>query len=332
MNECSIHRKVDQTIPSYPSLFENTVIRVSDSIPGMRIRRKCFGPFRNVLFYTFDRMFHLNISISLITFVLLALFAESTEAQNFYNTGTYQGSGKFHVRNLATGLPDTVTGIFDYFGGNQTIDARIYQNLEFHGASSIKQTNGIGLAVLQNATVAADVTLQVQASDVMTLDKLNGRLTESGVIIGRITKTVDLTTPSDSSDFGGIGLSIRSAGPALGTTKITRTSGSSPSGKNSIHRWFNISPTNVGSESGSLYFNYATDELSGQNANTIDLWRSPDGGVTWRRQRTTRNANTLLRAGKYLNGWWTAADTNNFIGRSNYEFDPDSILPPVLIH
>jgi hypothetical protein len=272
-------------------------------------------------------MLRKNIYSGLIAFTILALFAQGAEAQSFHNTGTYRGSGAFHVRNQATGLPDTVTGTFDYFGANQAIDARVYQNLEFHGASSVKQTAGTGLTVMQNATVAADVTLQVQVADIMTLDQFGGRLTESGAIIGRVTKTVNLAAPADSSDFGGIGLAIRSSASPLGTTKVVRTSGSSPGGISSIMRWYNVSPSNSDTNSGIVYFRYATDELSGQNPATLDLWRSPDGGVTWRRQHTSRNGSTLSRTGRYVKGLWTASDANNPVGRSNYEFDPDSIAP-----
>lgn len=272
-------------------------------------------------------MLHKHTYSGLFALTMFVLFAQSAEAQNFRNTGTYRGSGTFHVRNQAIGLPDSVTGTFDYFGANQTIDAKVYQNLEFHGIGSVKQTAGTGLAVMQNATVAADVTLQVQPGDIMTLDQSNGRLTESGVIVGRVTKTVNLAAPADSSDFGGIGLAIRTFVSSMGSTKITRTSGSSPGSISSIRRWYDINPTNPDTNGGTVYFRYATDELAGQNPAALDLWRSPDGGVTWRRQHTSRNGSMLARTGRYVKGQWTASDASNLIGRSSYEFDPDSLAP-----
>jgi hypothetical protein len=326
MTKSNIHSKIDRMIPSYPSLLIGNGKMTPVSAQGIRIRRKSSRSFRDGL-SILDKMLRLNTYPGLTAIIALALLAGSAHAQNFHNTGTYRGSGTFHVRNLATGLPDTVSGTFDYFGANQTVDARVYQNLELNGASSVKQTAGTGLTVMQNATVAADVTLQVQAGDIMTLDQSNGRLTESGAVVGKVTKTVNLAAPVDSSDFGGIGLAIRSFVSPFGTTKITRTSGSSPGGIASIRRWYDINPANPDTNGSVIYFRYSTDELAGQNQATLDLWRSPDGGVTWRRQHTVRNANTLMRTARFAKGLWTASDASNLIGRSNYEFDPDSIAP-----
>ena len=52
----------------------------------------------------------------LILFDLCAFFRTNVQSQNFLNSGTYKGSGLFQVRGSASGLPDTVTGTFEYFG------------------------------------------------------------------------------------------------------------------------------------------------------------------------------------------------------------------------
>ena len=82
-------------------------------------------------------------------------------------------------------------------------------------------------------------------------------------------------------------------------------------------------PTDTIGLSGSLYFRYTKDELAGQDSTQLDIWRSPDSGITWRRQHTTRSNGALSRVGKFLKGSWTAADPNHLLGLMNYEFDPD---------
>ena len=263
----------------------------------------------------------------LILFTLFALFLTNVQAQNFLNSGTYRGSGLFQVKGAATGLPDTVTGTFEYFGGNQQVEAKNYENLLLAG-NGIKNSTANNLYIIQSVGVADGVRFQIDSS--MILGRTSGRITqENGLIIGRITKTVEFNAPIYTSDFGGIGLSILSSGSLLGKTDVVRISGSgvtSVNGNKSIDRWYDVSPTDTIDLSGSLYLNYAKDELAGQDSTKLDIWRSPDSGVTWRRQRTTHSSGTLARAGKFLKGLWTAADPNHLLGLTNYEFDPDVIL------
>jgi hypothetical protein len=184
----------------------------------------------------------------LAIFAMILSLAADVQAQNFINTGVYKGPGLFRVRNQATGLPDTVTGTFEYFGGgNQQVENKNFENLLLTGNGSTKQTTG-NVGILRTVAVADGVRFEVNPS--MALETLNGRITqENGIIIGRVTKTVDLNIPSDSSDFGGIGFTIRSQGAALGTTNIIRISGPSAvvssHGGTSIQRLFDVQPANT---------------------------------------------------------------------------------------
>ena len=263
----------------------------------------------------------------LILFAICALFSTNAQTQNFLNTGSYKGSGLFQVRGAASGLPDTVSGTFEYFGSDQRVEAKNYENLLITG-NGIKNSIANNVNILHSLNIAGGVKFQIDSS--MILGKLNGRITrENGVVIGRITKTVDFTGLSDTSDFGGIGLSIRSGGSLLGKTDVIRTSGSSITSSNankSIKRWYDVIPTDTLDLSGSLYLRYTKDELSGQDSTQLDIWRSPNGGMTWRRQHTTRSSGTLGRNGKFLKGLWTAADPEHVLGLKNYEFDPDMMF------
>jgi hypothetical protein len=264
--------------------------------------------------------------------VMLLFLTDSAQAQDFLNgkNGTYKGPGLFQVKGRATGLPDTVTGTFEFFGADQTVPATNYFNLLLTGAGSTKSSQGGNFGILQTLNVAQNVSFQIDSGTTMTLDRLTGRLTESGSVLGRLQKTVDLVNGVNSSDFGGIGLSISWNGTNPGRTTVTRTSGFAVSvnGKTSIQRFFDIKATTDSLLNANLTFTFHSNELHGQNPSTLDLWRSPDGGSSWRRQRVSRLDSTITRTNIPSfgsNGRWTAADANNLLGIAKYEWEADSM-------
>ena len=93
--------------------------------------------------------------------------------------------------------------------------------------------------------------------------------------------------------------------------------------------FFDINATTDSLLNANLSFTFNTSESSKvQNPNTLDLWRSPDNGASWRRQRVSHNGNTLTRTNIPSfgsNGRWTAADTNNLLGIAQYEWEADSL-------
>jgi hypothetical protein len=263
----------------------------------------------------------------------LVFLTYNAQSQDFVNgkKGTYKGAGLFQVKGQATGLPDTVTGTFEYFGTDtQQVVAKNYENLLLTGNGGVKKTTTDDVNILRSVAITNGVKLDVTST--MILEKIAGRITnESGYIVGKVKKTVDLgSTSANSSDFGGIGATISWNGTNPGLTTITRTSGTAVSvnGKSSIRRFLDINATTDTSLSANLSFSYNANELQGQNSSSLDLWRSPDGGASWRRQRVSQNGNTLLRsniASFGSNGRWTAADTNNLLGIAKYEWEADSL-------
>ena len=353
MKECNITYWFTKRDPSYPSSLEEKAMNMLNSLQETRISWYHVWPNRIARWCSFARMEYkikgdpmvarlkdilllcptrqrVWARAGFLVLILLASLIGNAEAQDFYNAGTYKNSGKFRVRGQATGLPDTVGGTFEYFGADtQQVIAKNFDHLLLTGNGSTKQTLA-NVNILNSVAVADGVRFKVVSSTTMTLEKIAGRITqEDGLISGRVTKSVDFNTPSDSSDFGGIGLSVRSHGSTLGTTGIVRLSDyikTSSNGKKYIKRLYQINPADTNGLNGTMYFRYAKDELAGQDSLSLDIWRSPDAGATWRRQHTVRNSShTLVRTGKYLQGMWTAADVNNLLGRANYEFDPDSM-------
>ena len=265
---------------------------------------------------------------SALCVLLLGLGARQAEAQNFVNSGQLHNAGTFRVKNGVAGLPDTVGGTFEYFGANQQVQGTNYTTLHLTGTpGSTKATIGGDFSILMNVTITPAITLQVKPGAVMTLDKAMARLTENGILLGHVRKNQDLLNPADSSDFGGIGLSIRATGNAPGTTTVVRASGTSvtANGHTSIGRVVDITP--AAAVRSDIYFAYASTEKTGQDSSALDLWRSLDGGTSWRREHTQRmpSAGMLRSAGNFLGGMWTASDTLHPLGRMNYESDPDSM-------
>jgi hypothetical protein len=267
-----------------------------------------------------------KLCIPLVLLVLLGMGIDILHAQSsFVNSGTFKNTGTFRIKHAVAGLPDTVGGTFEYFGGNQTVQSTNYTNLALNGASSTKTTSGTNFSIIQTVSVASDVTMNV-SSGTMTLAPAMGRLTENGAVLGKVSKMVDFSATSDSSDIGGIGVFISYNGTPLGSTTVQRVSGTAVN-TNAIQRSFTITPSVSTSFAGTLKFKYANDELAGQNQNALELWRSVDGGATWRRQRTDRNTSAmqLANTGSSIGGIWTAADTLHMLGRKNYEGNPDSV-------
>jgi hypothetical protein len=118
----------------------------------------------------------------LILFALCALFSTKAQAQSFLNTGTYKGPGLFQVRGAASGLPDTVSGTFEYFGENQRVEAKNYENLLLTG-NGTKSSIANNLYIIHSVEVAGGVKFQIDS--LMTLGTLNGRITkENGIVTG----------------------------------------------------------------------------------------------------------------------------------------------------
>ncbi len=220
---------------------------------GMMVTKKLYTRWRG----SPGRKFRIGVPVILL--MLLCIGTDVLHAQgSFVNAGTLNNIGTFRVKYAATGLPDTIGGTFEYFGGNQTVPAKTYTYLTLSGDST--KTSSGNYAILQTVSVAQDVTMNV-SSGTMTLSPSTGRLTENGAVLGNISKTVNFTKSSDTSDVGGIGLSILYSGTPLGSTTVQRTSSTS-SGMNAIGRSFTITPAVSTGFNGTLQFKYANDEVT----------------------------------------------------------------------
>ena len=250
-----------------------------------------------------------------LAFSLALLFCMNlASGQDFRNTGGIANTGVLQVKNLKTGLPSVVNGTFEVIGRNQTIPPVQFSNLILNGQSRHSTAAG-NLAITGTLTIAGNDTLSVDQSSVVGL---MGTLADNGLLIGKIRKTDTLGSPPYQSHFGNLGLRLAGSGVSPGITTVTRGSQlvSTGNGQFSIARYYDVEPQNSRSTA-QLTFSYAAPDLMGQNASQLELWRSLDGGVTWRRQKTHNDAPNLALStlqSHALNGRWTASDPAHPLG------------------
>ncbi len=138
--------------------------------------------------------------------------------------------------------------------------------------------------------------------------------TPGNTIVGRVAATRNVLQSIDNP-FGGIGLEIKADGAAAGSTTVVRTTGTAfTSGfASSITRSFEITPAANGGLDARLRYYYDLNELNGQQASTLQLWRSEDDGATWALAGGT--VDTTLRrievTGLDSLSTWTASDADN---------------------
>ncbi len=285
--------------------------------PGTIIRRPLCALREGPKWRSRIRMLGLR---TVLSFAVSVALGYNAWAQNLTNTGSVINTGTIRVKNQASGLPSVVNGVFEYFGANQTIPAHQYQSLLLTG-SGTKTTSGGNVIVGDTLTIAPSVTMATGGGLKVTL---LGALNEQGYFSGTINKTVDLSGPTTSSSFGNVGASISWTGNAPGTTIVERTSGTAAAGNGnqSILRYYDIAPTFGSNLNGTFTFRYSANELNGKDPNALELWRSPDGGVTWRRQGGTvlPGLNTIVKTGIVGFSRWTATDTLTLLGPAAYEW------------
>ncbi|HEY6953055.1 MAG TPA: dockerin type I domain-containing protein, partial [Bacteroidota bacterium] len=265
---------------------------------------------------------HVRLWLAVATMVTLS---DGLNGQNLINHGKITNTGTLRVKNQAVGITDSLNGVFELFGVNQAVPATQFANLSLTGSGNYSA--GGNVAVNNVLTIVPAVSLQVAPGFSITLGSSTGQLIENGYLSGTVRKSVDLNGPSPDTAFGGIGVSISWNGVNPGVTSATRTTGSTITvgSKQSIQRYFDVLPTIASNLNGTLRFTYANSELAGADPSTLELWRSPDNGATWRRERVNRTGNTLTKNGIRSFGRWTAADANNLLGLAQYEWEADTM-------
>ena len=256
-----------------------------------------------------------------VLLVLMLISTVSTVRANgdLKNTGTINNSGQMRLHDQALGLPAVNGGVYEFFGASQTIPGRQYVDLKLTGTGT-KTADADG-TVTGTLTVAAGVTYDTGPFTT----HLSGSLTESGYMTGKMEKSLTLSGGFGTSAFGNIGTTITWSGTAPGATTVVRTSGTAltavATGNSSIKRYYDITPaTNTGLDA-TLVFKYADVELNGQTPATMSLWKSTDGGATWRNQGGLVDAvqRTITKSAISSFSRWTASDAAHPLGAMSVE-------------
>ena len=214
-------------------------------------------------------------------------------------------------------------------------------NVDYTGSVGVPTGNELPTdpSVLSNLTIdnPGGVTLSANATVNGALVLTNGTLTTNAytitlgptatltegagkTVLGNITTTRNVIATSGPEAFGNIGADITLQGTALGNTTVFRKTGtaSSGSGHNSIKRYFDITPeTNTGLNA-DMVFHYDDTELNSENASTLELYKSGDGGTTWNNHDGTVNTSARTISATGINDFsrWTAADASNPLGNT----------------
>jgi hypothetical protein len=257
-------------------------------------------------------------------YVLLVLMLISTVSMvrasgDLKNTGTINNTGQMRLHDQAQGLPAVNGGVYEFFGDNQSVPGRTYVDLKLSGTGT-KTADADG-TVSGTLTVASGVTYDTGPFTT----HLSGTLTEAGYVTGKLDKSQTLSGGFGSSNFGNMGTTISWSGVAPGVTTVVRTSGTAQTaaatGKSSIKRYYDITPATNAGLNATLIFKYADVELGGQTAATMSLWKSTDGGATWRNQGGTVDVvqRTITKPGIGSFSRWTASDAAHPLGLMSVE-------------
>jgi hypothetical protein len=230
--------------------------------------------------------------------------------------GTLTGGTTSNIVISETGTainlpPVTLNNLFI----NRTAGTTFSGDVTINGSASI--TNGVLNTNLHSLILTTTGTLSE---------------TEGQPVQGTITATRNITATTGTESFGNIGSEILLNGTAPGVTTVTRTTGTTVTGNghNSIKRYFDISPTVNSDLNAGLVFHYDLTELNGQDAGTLEIYKSSNNGTTWNNFGGV--ANTTLKT-ITLNGInnfsrWTASDTANILGSTpvplTISIDPSS--------
>lgn len=219
---------------------------------------------------------------------------------NLTNTGTISLSPEANYTFNCTVAQ--ITGAFL----PTTVNNLIIDNSVNVTASNSVTVNGT-LSVLNGNFILGGRTITLGSS---------GILSESAgkTVIGKVVTTRNVLQGVNNT-FGGIGVEINAAGTAPGSTIVERTTGVAQTGggKSSILRYFDITPTTNSGLNATFVFRYDNSELAGQNANTLRLFQSDNGGLVWMLKEGVVNttARTITLTGVNDLSRFTAADADN---------------------
>ncbi|MEI6576485.1 MAG: dockerin type I domain-containing protein [Bacteroidota bacterium] len=230
-------------------------------------------------------------------------------------------SGQLNIPGTASiaTLNTSAAGNTVSYNGNipQTLNGSLFHNLTIANPTGLNMLNDVTI----NGTLSIiSGTLTTNSNNVILGSAATLSESPGQGIVGFVRTTRNLSATTGTESFGNIGADLVLNGVAPGSTIVLRKTGTALNGNghSSINRYFDITPsTNTGLNAG-LVFHYNNNEINGQTAALLDLYKSQDNGSTWTNLGGTVNtlAGTITLSGLNDFSRWTASDTNNRIGNT----------------
>lgn len=206
---------------------------------------------------------------------------------NLDNDGTINqapGEGTFRFTGTADNtISGTSTSLFDIMEMAKTGAAKITLQQHLNIGSAINFTSGLIDLNGNNILMAPTALLNGESE----LSRITG--TTGGYI--EITNTLNAPSSTNPGNLGAIFTSAAN----MGSTLIRRGHQSQVNGAgagNSVHRYYNITPTTNTGLNATLRFQYFDAELNGLTENTLMMWRSTNN-TTWTNESFTSRNTTL---------------------------------------
>jgi hypothetical protein len=207
---------------------------------------------------------------------------------NFTNTTTgifAQTLGDLEVKGdmLNSGQFNCSTGKVKLTGaGNQVVSGGLYFNLEVNGGGVKTFSDD---AQVYNGIQMLSGILNTGPFRIKLEPLANLAETETSYVLGRV-EVRRTPVAGIAETFGGVGLRLQPAIASLlpGTTTVTRTTGTAPTGAagaRAILRYFDITATTNAGLDAALTMEYFTHELNGVAPANLRFFKSIDNGVSW---------------------------------------------------
>jgi hypothetical protein len=230
--------------------------------------------------------------------------------------GTLAGGSSANISIGGTGALGTIA----FTSGSMNLN-----NLTLNRTSSGTATLGSNLTV--NGTLTVTAGDLVTNSNTVTLGG-SASLSETvgNIVLGNIATTRTLSQ-SVNDTFGGIGAEINATGAAPGSTTVLRVTGSAMSGNSyvSIKRYYDITPATNANLLATLVLHYdnRTSELNGLTEDSLEIFKSTDGGSSWILGTGTldKNAKTITLTGVSDFSRWTAGAKDNPLPLELHDFN-----------
>lgn len=146
----------------------------------------------------------------------------------------------------------------------------------------------VGSMTVNGAVSLTNGSLTVSDGATLTLGNSGSIGTESAghYVIGKVQAAPLTINGTTASNIAGLGVTIAPGTNTLGSTTVTRISGTAgyvAQGDGSINRRWKITPTNQPASAVDVTLKWVADDDNGKTLSAVAVWKSDNDGVTWQK-------------------------------------------------